>query len=157
MATLLFAAAVLIATRAPAASGEARVPDGDALALRQLTEQRFQASATNDRSFYERLLAPHFPPFTKQAYLDAEFPPQRAPRAKATITGLEATANGDSGTVGYEVVESYPLGDLSFVVRSRRLDSYPQARTVFERDASGKVVAQTYRAQGNQVRATKIR
>jgi hypothetical protein len=36
-----------------------------------------------------------------------------------------------------------------------RSDS-PQARTVFERDASGKVVAQTYRSMGQTLRAVKV-
>ena len=161
MATLLLAAAVLVATSAPAASGEVRAPAGDALALRRLTEQRFEAAVTDDRSFYERLLEPHFrlldpshfPPFTKQAYLDAEFPPQRAPRAKATLI----VVTNESGRLmaqvtGQEKVELFPESATSFFDRT---DS-PQARTVFERDASGTVVAQTYRAQGNQVRARKI-
>jgi hypothetical protein len=37
-----------------------------------------------------------------------------------------------------------------------RTDS-PYARTVFERDSSGKVVAQVYRLQGQRIRAAKIR
>ena len=54
---------------------------------------------------------------------------------------------------GQERVELFPENDTTFFDRT---DS-PLARTIFERDASGKVVAQVYRAQGQRLRATKIR
>lgn len=213
--------------------------------LRQLTQQRFDANVANDRSFYERLLAPSFLlldpdsflPYTKQAYLDAEFPPHRAPRGKVTITDFQAHVEGDTAVVTYQVLEPHPVGELTFEWLSRRLETYvringawrllsmaaahapswpdvavidpklyseyagtyqltpgtlivitneaghlmaevtgqekvelfpenattffdrtdsPLARTVFERDTSGKVVAQIYRVQGQQWRARKI-
>jgi hypothetical protein len=215
--------------------------------FRQLTQDRFDANARNDRAFYERLLAPHFvvllpntfPAHTRQQYLDAEFPPNRPTRPKSTILDLDARVERDSAVVSYHVHEPYPLGgDQPFESRSRRLDTYvrldgtwrllsmavievpswpevaavdpqiyseyagvyrlsptisivitqdsgrllaqvtaqprvelfpesattffdktdsPLARTVFVRDASGKVVAQVYRSQGQTLRAPKIK
>jgi hypothetical protein len=220
---------------------------GGAAELEQLTRQRFDANAANDRGFYERLLAPNFlllhphgaPAFGKAAFLDAEFPAGRPARAKSRVSGLEALVQGDTGVVTYEVAEPYPIGgDQPFEARSRRLDTYaridgawrllsmavaetaswpeaavvdprlyaeyagtyelsaetrivvtveggrllatvtgqptvelfpenattffdrsdsPLARTVFERDASGAVVAQAYRSMGQVLRARKIR
>jgi hypothetical protein len=54
---------------------------------------------------------------------------------------------------GQERVELFPENATTFFDRT---DS-PLARTVFERDASGKVVAQIYRAQGQRLRARKIK
>jgi hypothetical protein len=54
---------------------------------------------------------------------------------------------------GQERVELFPENATTFFDRT---DS-PLARTVFERDASGKVVAQIYRAQGQRLRAQKIK
>lgn len=215
--------------------------------LQQLTQDRFDANARNDRAFYEGLLAPAFlflgphtfPPATKADYLDAEFPPHRAPKLKSTISAFQASVDGDTAVVGYTAVEPYPLGaGRQFEQASRRLDTYvridgtwrllsmavaeppswpdvavidprlyaeyagiyelspdtrvvitnergrlmaevtrqskvelypendttffdktdsPGARTVFERDRSGKVVAQVYRASGQNLRARKIR
>jgi Domain of unknown function (DUF4440)/Domain of unknown function (DUF3471) len=215
--------------------------------LFRLTRQRCDANAVNDRAFYQRLLAPNFvmmephgvPPWTKQAYLDAEFPAGRPPRPKSTISGFDAHVDGDTAVVSYQLAEPYPIGgDQRFESRSHRLDTYariggawrllsmavavpaswpeaaaldprlydeyagtyelspetrvvvtheagrlmaqvtgqekvelfpesttsffdrtdsPLARTVFERDASGQVVAQVYRALGQQLRARKIR
>ena len=237
-------AAILAACALPASA--ATTPARSAAAeLRQLTQQRFDANVANDRSFYERLLAANFrfldptgfPPHTKQAYLDAEFPPRRAPRARATVSDFNAHVDGDTAVVSYQVVEPHPLGELTFETRSKRLDTYvriggswrllsmavadtptwpdvaeidprlyaeysgtyqlapgmlivvtneaghlmaevtgqpkvelypenastffdrtdsPLARTVFERDAAGRVVAQLYRAQGQTLRAQRL-
>jgi hypothetical protein len=57
-----------------------------------------------------------------------------------------------SEMTGQSKVELFPESEASFFDRT---DS-PFARTVFERDSSGKVVAQIYRAQGQKVRAKKI-
>jgi hypothetical protein len=155
------------------------------------------------------------------------------------MTGFEATVDGDTAVVCYEVAEPYPIGGLQrFEMRTRRLDTYvridgrwrllsmaiaeppswpdvaaidsrlyaayagvyqlspetsivvteanghlfaqvtgqprvelfpenpttffdrtdsPLARTVFERNEQGQVVAQVYRAQGQHLRARKIR
>src|SRR5262245_6434406 len=54
---------------------------------------------------------------------------------------------------GQTKVELFPENDTTFFDKT---DS-AFARTVFERDRSGKVVAQIYRAQGQKVRAKKIR
>jgi hypothetical protein len=234
VAPLLVLGAALLATGSPADE------------LRELTQRRFDANARNDRAFYERLLAPAFlmlephkyPPVTKEAYLDAEFPAGRATRAKSTLSAFQAQVDGDTAVVSYEVAEPYPIGgEQHFESLSRRLDTYvrikgewrllsmaiaeppswpdvasidpklyleyagtyelsretrvvvtfenghlmaevtgqgkvelfpenattffdrsdsPLARTVFERDASGKVVAQVYRALGQTLRARKI-
>jgi hypothetical protein len=220
---------------------------GGAADLEQLTRQRFDANAANDRAFYERLLAPNFrllhphgsPAFGKAAFLDAEFPAGRPPRAQSRLSGLAAHVHGDTGVVTYEVAEPYPIGgDQRFEARSRRLDTYaridgvwrllsmavaevaswpdaaavdprlyaeyagtyelsaetrivvtveggrlraavtgqpavelfpenpttffdrtdsPLARTIFERDATGAVVAQVYRSMGQTLRARKVR
>lgn len=214
--------------------------------LRELTRQRFEANAVNDRAFYERLLAPSFrlllpqgaPPLSKVEYLDAEFPAGRLPRPKSTIRDFSVLADGMAAVVSYEVHEPYPLADgQRFEQISRRLDTYlrvegqwrvlsmaiseppqwpqivqvdprlfdeyagtyqldpttsvvvthegghlmakvtgqekvelfpespnaffdttdsPQARTIFERDASGRVVAQVYRSMGQALRAEKL-
>ncbi len=58
-----------------------------------------------------------------------------------------------SEMTGQSKVELFPESAISFFDRT---DS-PFARTVFERDSSGKVVAQIYRAQGQKLRAKKIR
>jgi hypothetical protein len=234
----------LMAIQTPALS-QARADDANV--LRQLTLERFEANARNDRAFYERLLAPAFmlldphgfPPVTKQQYLDAEFPADRSGRQPGVMTGFDATIDGDTAVVRYEVAEPYPIGGLQrFEMRSRRLDTYvridrawrllsmaiaeppswpdvatidpqlfaayagvyelspetsiivtqanghlyaqvtgqarvelfpenattffdrtdsPLARTVFERDTTGNVVAQIYRAQGQRLRARKVR
>jgi uncharacterized protein DUF4440/uncharacterized protein DUF3471 len=233
-------------TLAPAFSSE--VPsDRTATELQDLTQRRLDANARNDRAFYERLLAPAFlmlephtfPPHTKKAYLDAEFPAGRPPRGKGTIRAFQAQVDGDTAVVRYESAEPYPIGgDQRFDLLSRRVDTYvrikgewrllsmaiaepptwpdvapidtriyseyagtydlspetrivitsegghlmaevtgqgkvelfpenattffdrsdsPLARTVFERDSSGKVVAQVYRALGQTLRARKVR
>jgi len=49
-------------------------------------------------------------------------------------------------------VELFPESATSFFDKT---DS-PFARTIFERDRSGKVVAQTYRSQGQRVRAPRV-
>ena len=239
---------VLIALSAVLAQADARAPTADTpAAFLQLTQQRFDANARNDRGFYERLLAPNFlvlqphefPALTKKDYLEAEFPPNRPARPKSSVLDLQARIEGDTAVVSYQVHEPYPLGgDQAFEARSRRLDTYvriegawrllsmavaeqpswpevatidpkrlaeyagtyrlsptmsmvvtyesghlmvqvtgqprvelfpenattffdktdsPLARTVFERDASGRVIAQVYRSQGQTVRAVKIR
>ena len=53
---------------------------------------------------------------------------------------------------GQPKTELFPESPTSFFDRT---DS-PYARTVFEWDASGKVVGQTYRAQGQTLRAPRI-
>jgi hypothetical protein len=60
---------------------------------------------------------------------------------------LMASVNGEPS------VELFPENDTTFFDTS---DS-PFARTIFERDASGNVVAQIYRAQGQRVRAARVR
>jgi hypothetical protein len=244
---MLMSIALLITFIATQASSVASVQSNDAAALRRLTLDRFEANARNDRAFYERLLAPAFmlldphgfPPVTKQQYLDAEFPAGRSRRQAGAVSGFEATIDGDTAVVCYEVAEPYPIGGLQrFETRSRRLDTYvrvdrewrllsmaiaeppswpdvvaidprlyaeyagvyelspetsivvthanghlfaqvtgqgrvelfpenattffdrsdsPLARTVFERNAQGQVVAQIYRAQGQRLRARKVR
>jgi hypothetical protein len=218
----------------------------DANALLDLTRQRYDANAANDRAFYDRLLAPaflllepHRPAVNKQAYLDAEFPAQRPHRPTSTIREFQARIDGDTAVTSYVASEPYPLGgEQHFETRSRRLDTYvrikgawrllsmaiaelpswpdvatidpkllleyagvyeisarmtvtvtndaghlmaevsgqpkvelfaenattffdrtdsPLARTVFERDESGRVVAQIYRSQGQTLRARKIK
>jgi hypothetical protein len=53
---------------------------------------------------------------------------------------------------GQPASELFPESATTFFDRS---DS-PLARTVFERDASGRVVAQVYVAQGQRIRAVKV-
>jgi hypothetical protein len=214
--------------------------------LLRLTQQRYDANAVNDRAFYERLLAPNFVlmepygvPWTKQAYLDAEFPVGRPPRPQSAVSAFQTHVDGDTAVVSYQVAEPYPIGgEQRFESVSLRLDTYariggawrllsmaiavpaswpdavpldprlydeyagtyelspqtrvvvtneggrlmaaltgqervelfpenattffdrtdsPLARTVFERDASGAVVAQVYRSMGQTLRARKIR
>lgn len=230
------------------AGGAEQAQPADAAAeLRQLTQQRFDANAANDRAFYERLIAenalillPGQPPQTKEEYLDGEFlaRPAGYRGQKSAVADFRARVNGDSAAVSYTASEPTSLGAQSFESRTVRLDTYvrlngawrllgmavtelpswpdvatidprlyseyagtyqlspavqivityeaghlmaamsgqaktelfpenattffdktdsPLARTVFERDGSGKVVAQIYRAQGQQVRAIKIR
>lgn len=238
---------VVVALAAAAAGGDPADSKPSAAELQRLTQQRFDANAANDRAFYERLLAPNFllmepfafPAVDKKAYLDAEFPPGRAPRPRSRITGFQARVAGETAIVSYEVVEPFPLGaGQEFPRVSRRLDTYarvdgawrltsmaiaeppswprvaavapglyaeyagayrlspdvvvvvtnenghlmmelsgqakvelfpesadsffdttdsPLARTTFERDASGKVVAQVYRSGSQELRAPKIR
>lgn len=238
---LIVAGSAAVAGAQSAGSAQASAEE-----LHQLTLQRFEASVAGERAFYERVLATNFlfldpsafPAHTKQAYLDAEFPSQRAPRGKPTITDFQAQVEGDTAVVSYQVAEPHPIGEQSFEARSRRLETYarvkgawrllsmavaevpswpevapidarlyaeyagtyqlapgtlivvthearrlmlevsgqpkvelfpenattffdrtdsPLARTVFERDGAGRVVAQVYRAQGQQLRAQKIR
>ena len=242
---VIMAVVLAVGAALDARAEETVAPAQAASELRQITQQRFDANAANDRSFYERLLAPNFrmldpsnfPPYTKQAYLDAEFPAQRAPRGKAAISEFQALVDGDTAVVSYQVLEPHPLGELTFETRSRRLETYlrlegtwrllsmaiaetpswpevatidprlyseyagtyrltpetlivvtneagrlmaevtgqgkvqlfpenattffdktdsPLARTVFERDASGSVVAQVYRVQGQKLRAVRV-
>jgi hypothetical protein len=240
--------ALVIALAIPPTPPAPQIAKGDgAEALHQLTRERFEANARNDRAFYERLLAPafrlltphEFPPVTRQQYLDAELPPGRARRPPSTITGFDAAIDRDTAVVRYEVAEPYPIGGAQrFETRTRRLDTYvridgswrlvsmaiaetpswpevasidatllgayagvyelspdvsivvttadgrlfaqvtgqervelfaenettffdrsdsPLARTIFERNPTGRVVAQIYRAQGQRLRAPKIR
>ncbi len=229
---------------APVQAKRAPEPADRSTEFHQLTQQRFDAYAAHDRSFYERLLAPNFlllgsssPPQTRKEYLDAEFPLHPPQRGKATITDLQALVEEDTAVVSYQVVEPHLWGDQRLEEHQVRLDTYvrmsggwrllssaaadppswpdvapidpklysecagtyqvspdtlivitneaghlmveqtgqektelfpesaatffdktdsPLARTVFERDASGKVVAQIYRFQGQQMRFGKI-
>jgi hypothetical protein len=54
---------------------------------------------------------------------------------------------------GQSKSELFPESETTFFDRT---DS-PFARTVFERDSAGKVVAQVYRLQGQKIRALRIR
>ena len=238
----VFALAVL----AMQASAGATATADEAAALLRLTQARYDANARNDRAFYEGLLAANFlllepfafPPWTKSAYLDAEFPAGRSPRPPSRVSEFEARVDGDPAVVRYEVSEPFPLpGDQGFARTSRRLDTYvrrggawrllsmavaeppswpdavhldaarlaeyagvyaiapgmrvavtveggrlmaevtgqpkvelfaesattffdrtdsPFARTVFERDASGRVVAQVYRSGAQRVVARRL-
>jgi hypothetical protein len=56
-----------------------------------------------------------------------------------------------AAVTGQAKVELFPENPTTFFDRS----DDPLARTVFERDADGKVVAQIYRAQGQSTRAVK--
>ena len=80
------------------------------------------------------------------------------PIAEALDSGARIVITNESGRLMAEItrqskVEVFPENDTTFFDKT---DS-PLARTVFERDASGKVVAQTYRASGQKLRARKIR
>jgi len=74
-------------------------------------------------------------------------------RLSATTSIVVTHAGGRlfAQVTGQERVELFPENATTFFDRT---DS-PLARTIFERDSSGQVVAQIYRAQGQQLRAVK--
>lgn len=240
------ALAVLLAGLVVPAGAAATPPDDAATALRALTQRRLEANAAGDRTFYERLLAPHFvffppgrPPQSKREYLDEEFGtrPAGSRGTPASFMDFAARVDRETAVATYTAVEPTPLGEQTFESRTRRLDTYvrvggewrllamavqeqpswpevaavdrrlyneyagtyrfspavsivvtvengrlmaqatgqpktelfpenattffdttdsPGARTVFERDASGAVVAQVFRSQGQKVRAVKV-
>ena len=126
----------LVLLSATASAGGVAIADETAV-LERLTQARYDANARNDRGFYERLLAPNFlllepfafPPWTKRAYLEAEFPSGRSPRPRSRVTDFEARVDGDTAVVRYQVSEPYPLpGDQGFARSSRRLDTYARRR-----------------------------
>jgi len=70
--------------------------------------------------------------------------------------GIEIAVSGDhlvQTMAGQPTADLFPENTTTFFDRT---DS-PLARTVFERDASGRVVAQLYRAMGQTIRAVKVR
>ena len=101
--------------------------------LFQLTMQRFEANATNDHSYYERLLAPNFLtmlphrlPMNKKEYLGHEFALRSGPShgPGALIADFRAVVESETALVSYQVAEPTPIGDHVFEVCTRRLDTY---------------------------------
>ena len=76
---------------------------------------------------------------------------QLGPETFITITNQSMHLMAE--VTSQEKVELFPENATTFFDRS---DS-PLARTVFERDSSGKVVAQVYRSLGQSLRARRIR
>lgn len=140
--------------------------------LRQLTERRFAANAANDRrspmnsSRVRRTIAVPSPQSTISALSSTVTPPLRAisrssrplSATRSSKSAPAASTPNESGHLmaemtGQAKTELFPESATTFFDRS---DS-PMARTIFERDAAGNVVAQIYRSHGQKLRAAKIK
>lgn len=131
MRSLLVLLALLWA--APAYAQEARWPSAEANRYWHLKQERIDAYRTQDRAYMERLLAPGFVGMgpdgrrrTRDAYLAAEFPPERreGPQVETEVSAFTAERTGPSLVLSYDEIERVDVSGQLIETQLARVDTY---------------------------------